>query len=174
MLCVIARIDPGARERLAALRRRAEAFVGEMGELYGHITLAAYLGEEEERFIASCRELLAGYAAFPVRYGRIEPLPATSILVASLEPEGTLLSLHGELAERWSGSLDRWTGTELWRPHTTLLHDPEGDLEAAAAALGEGFTPFAARVERIEFSRVEEEGYTIVGSVELPEVCSSP
>ena len=168
MLCVIARIDPGARERLAALRRRAEAFVGEMGELYGHITLAAYLGDEEARFIASCRELLAGYAAFPVRYGRIEPLPATSILVASPEKEGALLALHDAIAEKWSGALDRWTGNDAWKPHTTLLYEPEGDLEAAAAALKEGFIPFAARVERIEFSRVEENGYTIVGAVDLP------
>ena len=168
MLCVIARIDPGARERLADLRQTAEAWAAGTGELYGHITLAAYVGDEEDRFIASCRELLSGCRAFSVRYGRIEVLPATAILVASPEKEGTLLSLHDKIAEKWSGSLDQWTGDEYWRPHTTLLYDPDGDLAAAEAVLGKRFSPFSARVERIEFSRVEETGYTILGSVDLP------
>ena len=168
MLCVIARIDPGARERLAALRKTAEAWDSRRGELYGHITLVTYVGDEEERFIASCRALLSGRRAFSVRYGGIEILPATSILVASLEKEGELLSLHGEIAEKWSGGLDRWTGDERWKPHTTLLYDPDGDLTAAAAALEKRFVPFSARVERIEFSRVEETGYTILGSIDLP------
>ena len=83
MLCVIARVDPGARERLAALRKTAEAWDSRRGELYGHITLVTYVGDEEERFIASCRALLSGRRAFSVRYGVIEILPATSILVAS-------------------------------------------------------------------------------------------
>ncbi len=168
MLCVIARIDPGSRDRLAALRRSTKARDRRMGELYGHVTLATYLGEEETRFVASCRELFAGRPAFTVRYLEIEPLPATSILVASLEKEGSLLSLHDEIAAAWGGSLDKWTGTALWKPHTTLLYDPEGDLPALAAVLREAFTPFTARVERIEFSRVEGEGYTILGSVDLP------
>ena len=167
MLCVIARIDPDSRERLSALRRSAAG--SGAGELYGHVTLATYLGNEEDRFVASCRELISGCAAFSVRYGRIKLLPATSILVAALEKEGALLALHGRIAERWSGSLDEWTGEDLWLPHTTLLYDPVGDLAAAAAALAKAFVPFTARVERIEFSRVEETGYTIVGSVELPE-----
>lgn len=168
MLCVIARIDPGARERLAALRRTGGALDRRPGELYGHITLAAYVGDEEDRFIASCRELLSGCRAFSVRYGRIEVLPATSILVASPDKEGALLALHDAIAEKWSGALDRWTGDEGWKPHTTLLYDPDGDLEAAAALLRKEFSPFAARVERIEFSRVEETGYTIVDHMDLP------
>ena len=168
MLCVIARIDPGARERLAALRRAGEAWDSRPGELYGHITLAAYVGDEEDRFIASCRELLSRFSAFTVRYSRVELLSATSILVASPDKESTLLALHDAIAEKWSGSLDRWTGDALWQPHTTLLYDPYGDLEAAAAVLRKEFSPFTARVERIEFSRVEETGYTIVDHVDLP------
>ena len=167
MLCVIARIDPGARERLAALRRTGETWDSRTGELYGHITLATYVGDAEDRFIASCRELLSGCRTFSVRYGRIELLPATSILVATLEKEGTLLALHDAIAEKWSGSLDRWTGDERWKPHTTLLYNPDGDLAAAEAVLRKGFSPFTARVERIEFSRVEEAGYTIVDHVDL-------
>ena len=168
MLCVIARIDPSAREKLAALQRRAAVRDGRAGELYGHITLVTYMGDEEERFIASCRELLSGFSAFSVRYGRIELLSATSILVASPEKEGALLALHDAIADKWSGSLDRWTGDALWQPHTTLLYDPEADLTAVGAAIGKAFTPFSARVERIEFSRVEETGYTIVDHMDLP------
>ena len=168
MLCVIARIDPGARERLAALRRKAEARDTRRGELYGHVTLATYAGDEEDRFIASCRGLISGCPAFAVRYIRIEPLPATAILVASLEKEGVLLALHAEIAAAWRGSLDRWTGDASWKPHTTLIHDPCGDLQGIAAALEEAFVPFTARVERIEFSRVEEDGYTIVDGIDLP------
>ena len=168
MLCVIARIDPSAREKLAALQRRAAVRDGRAGELYGHITLVTYMGDEEERFIASCRELLSGFSAFSVRYGRIELLSATSILVASPEKTGTLLALHDAIAEKWSGALDRWTGDEGWKPHTTLLFNPDGDLAAAGAALAKEFSPFSARVERIEFSRVEETGYTIVDHVDLP------
>ena len=168
MLCVIARIDPGARERLAALRRTGGALDRRTGELYGHITLVTYVGDEEDRFIASCRELLSGCRAFSVRYVRIERLPATSILAASPDKEGALLALHDAIAEKWSGALDRWTGDERWKPHTTLLYNPDGDLTAAAAALEKRFVPFSARVERIEFSRVEETGYTILGSIDLP------
>ena len=168
MLCVIARIDPGARERLAALRRKAEARTERTGELYGHITLATYVGDEEERFIASCRGLISGRRAFAVRYARIEPLPATGILVASPEKNGVLLALHEEIAAAWRGSLDRWTGDADWKPHTTLIHNPCGDLQVIAAALEEAFVPFTARVERIEFSRVEEDGYTIVDGIDLP------
>ena len=122
----------------------------------------------EDRFIASCRELLSGCRAFSVRYGRIERLPATSILAASPDKEGALLALHDAIAEKWSGALDRWTGDEGWKPHTTLLYDPDGDLAAAEALLRKEFSPFAARVERIEFSRVEETGYTIVDHMDLP------
>ena len=168
MLCVIARIDPGARERLAALRRTGGALDRRTGELYGHITLVTYVGDEEDRFIASCRELLSGCRAFSVRYGRIERLPATSILAASPDKEGALLALHDAIAEKWSGALDRWTGDEGWKPHTTLLYDPDGDLAAAEVLLRKEFSPFAARVERIEFSRVEETGYTIVDHMDLP------
>lgn len=166
MLCVIARIDPGARERLAALRRTGGALDRRTGELYGHITLATYVGDEEDRFIASCRELLSGCRAFSARYGRIERLPATSILAASPDKEGALLALHDAIAEKWSGALDRWTGDEGWKPHTTLLYD--GDLAGAEALLRKEFSPFTARVERIEFSRVEETGYTIVDHMDLP------
>ena len=168
MLCVIARIDPGARERLAGLRQSGKAWDIRREELYGHITLATYVGNEEERFIASCRELFSGCRAFIVRYGQIEVLPATSILVASLEKEGTLLSLHEEIVKRWREGLDQWTGGKEWKPHTTLLVNPDGDLAAAEAILKKEFSPFSARVERIEFSRVEENGYTIVDHMDLP------
>ena len=153
MLCVIARVDPGARERLAALRKTAEAWDSRRGELYGHITLVTYVEDEEERFIAFCRALLSGRRAFSVRYGGIEILPATSILVASLEKEGELLSLHGEIAEKWSGGLDRWTGDERWKPHTTLLYNSDGDLTAAATAADGFVVALLSRYAFIDYSR---------------------
>lgn len=101
MLCVIAKIDSASRKRLAGIQRIAENFGIPVRELYGHITLATYLGEEEEAFIASCKASLPCRKAFPVRYDQIEVLDATSIIVASPRKEGNLAAIHGEIERRW-------------------------------------------------------------------------
>ena len=80
ILCVIAKIDAASRMRLAGIQRIAEDFGIPVRELYGHITLATYLGEEEEAFVASCKASLPCRKAFPVRYDQIEVLDATSIM----------------------------------------------------------------------------------------------
>ncbi len=167
MLCMIAKLDAGTTERLTALRRAAERFGIPGKALYGHVTLAAYVGDDVPAFLSSCRQLLRSFPAFSVTYDRIEVLSATSILVASPRNEGALARLHSAVAARWGRELDAWTGGSEWKPHTTLLYQPERDLAEIAAALREGFTPFTAAVERIEFSEVLERGYRIVDTVEL-------
>lgn len=51
MLCVIAKIDKCAVEKLKAIQRAA---VSESAArpIYGHITIAAYMGDDEVKFIA--------------------------------------------------------------------------------------------------------------------------
>ncbi len=167
MLCAIARIDTQSRDRLLALQKISERFGAAVRDLYGHITLATYIGEEEGSFIASCKEILSARAPFSVYYEKVEVLGATSIIVASPRNENALFDIHHDIAMRWGPYLDEWTDSDLWKPHTTLLYDPQADLQAIAEAMRKEFVPFYAQVNGIEFSRVTENGYTIVDSVDL-------
>lgn len=167
MLCVIAKLDKEATASLQALRTLAYA-PGEAGRpLHGHITLATYVGGDEAAFLRSCRELLRDLPAFSVSYGKLEVLAETSILVASPEPNPVLEALHRRIAAAFPGELDLWTGTERWQAHTTLFYSPQADLQALCRRMEAQFKPFAARVESIEFSRVLEDGFEILGVVAL-------
>ena len=167
MLCVIAKLDGAATEKLQALRSLAFP-PGEAGlPLHGHITLATYVGKEEARFLEACRELLRDAPAFSVRYGRLEVLEETSILAALPEPSPELEALHRRIAAAFPADLDLWTGTERWRAHTTLYYSPEADLESLLRRMETAFTPFTAHISAVEFSRVLESGYEILGAVKL-------
>lgn len=175
MLCVIAIIDSAATERLMKLGKIAERFGFPSQNVHGHITLATYLGDEEARFISSCKAILSGYRKFPVCYDKIETWLSTSgassFLVAIPRKETALAAIQREIAGEWSASLNEWTQEDTWSPHTSLLYIPGVRLDAAAQAMQEEFEPFAAQIDRIEFSSVrEKEGeftYEIVDSVAL-------
>ena len=167
MLCVIARLDDRSTEKLNALRMLAFP-PGEAGRpLHGHITLATCVGGDEAAFLRSCRELLRGVSAFSVPYGKLEVLEETSIIVASPEPNPALEALHRRIVRAHAAELDLWTGTERWQAHTTLFYSPQADLQALCRRMEAQFTPFTARVESIEFSRVLEDGFEILGVVAL-------
>ena len=102
MLCLIAKLDDTATETLAALRRALPGGAGK--PLYGHVTLAAYTGEDEAGFLRGCRELLAGLSAFSVQIGNLAVLEETSILVALPEKAGMLDALHRRVAARFGGT----------------------------------------------------------------------
>lgn len=170
MLCVIAKIDKCAVEKLKAIQREA---VSESAArpIYGHITIAAYVGDDEAKFIAFCKALLDGATRFTVKYTRLDALEKTSIVVAAAEKAGALGEFHRRIAEEYGDSLNQWTRTgEMWLPHTTLLHDPDMDMidmRDICRKMESSFEPFTAVVESIEFSRVTEAGYEIVGGIEL-------
>ncbi len=166
MLCLIAKLEAEATESLRALRRAALAPEPDPRPLHGHITLATYLGPEEA-FLRFGREELAGVPAFSVRYERLAVLEETSVLVALPAREGTLEALHRQVLARFGEELDRWTGSEVWLPHTSLLYDPEADLQALCRRLSAGFRPLTARVCALEFSRVLPDGYEILESLAL-------
>ena len=92
-------------------------------------------------------------------------------MVAAAEKAGALGKLHKRIAEEYGSSLNQWTRTdEIWLPHTTLLHDPDmdmNDMRDICRKMESSFEPFTAVVESIEFSRVTEAGYEIVGGIEL-------
>ena len=167
MLCLIAKLDDTATETLAALRRALPGGAGK--PLYGHVTLAAYTGEDEAGFLRGCRELLAGLSAFSVQIGNLAVLEETSILAALPEKAGALDALHRRVAARFGGELDKWTRDESWLPHVTLFYGPEADLPALCRQLDARFRPFSARVVALEFSRVLDPGYEIVDRVLLPD-----
>lgn len=164
MLCLIARLDRDSTERLDRLRSSACA---SPAPLHGHITVAAYTGDNGEAFTAACRELADGLPAFDVRYSRIEVLEETSIIVATPEISEPLRTLHQRISERFGDSLDRWTVGNAWAPHTTLFYDPKADLHALCRKMSEQFSPFTARIDTLEFSRVLEQGYEPAGSIRL-------
>lgn len=166
MLCVIAKLNGEATEKLMAIRKAAlsDAVVT---PLYGHITIATYTGDNEAQFIRFCKSLLAGMRSFPVRYEKIAVLEATSIIVASPEKSGPLEALHLGIAEKYNRFLHPWTQIGQWCPHTTLLYGPGLDLQRICREMSASFVPFSAQISGIEFSRVLESGYAIIDSVVL-------
>ena len=57
MLCVIAKLDKRSTEKLMAIQKAAAPDT-DGKPLHGHITLAAYMGEDEAGFMAFCAALL--------------------------------------------------------------------------------------------------------------------
>ena len=168
MLCVIAKLNEEATEKLMSIRTAALPGAA-LKPLHGHITVASYTGDRQAQFIQFCKSQIAGISPFPVRYERIEVLEDTSIIVASPETSGTLEALHRRIAEAYNDSLNPWTQADRWYPHTTLLYDPNLDLHRICGEISGHFTPFSAQISRIEFSRVLESGYEIIDRVELTE-----
>ena len=167
MLCAIAKIDTHSREKLRTLQQVTERFGITVKKLYGHITLATYIGEDDSAFIAACKEILSAYTPFSVYYEKVEMLSATSIIVASPRKENALLGINNDIAAQWGVSLDNWTNNDHWQPHTTLIYNPQIDLQVIVEAMRKEFVPIIAHVTRIEFSHVTENGYEIVDSIDL-------
>ena len=168
MLCVIAKLPESAAEKLDGLRKAVVPDAAAKAPLYGHITLATYLGNEEEWFIRSCRESLTGFPAFEIEYDQLGVLEASSIVVALPQLSEQLASLHRRLTEGFESDLDNWTRDETWVPHTTLFYGPGSDLQGICRSMESLFTPFRAVVNTIEFSRVLEAGFEILGRMDLP------
>ena len=163
MLCVIAKLPPEATEKLNALVKAVKP----SARLHGHITIATYLPEDDRAFMDACEEMLREYGPFTVRYGKIEVLSKTSIIVATPSRANELVSLHSRISGSFGESLDQWTRGEDWYPHTTLLYDPTADLNALCAEMQKHFSPFETQISQIEFSKVEEKEYTILKTIEL-------
>ena len=167
MLCVIAKIDNAARERLNELCKVVEEFDLPVRYLYGHITLVSYIGQNEADFIAQCKTALKTWRSFPVGYHCVELLPPTPSIVASPELSRELVALHDLLLSVAPSEMDAWSAKEVWHPHTILFYHTEADLQAIAERMRNFFAPFTAEVVRIEFSRVTDSGYEIVDSITL-------
>lgn len=167
MLCVIAKLDEAAAEKLAEIQKSALKEGQPYRQVYGHVTIAAYTGEEESQFIHSVKKLLEGTAAFDITYEKIEVLDETSIIAAIPAYSAELSSIHRIIAERYDDSLDRWTKEGSWYPHTTLFYSPDADLQEICLKMRQSFVPFSAGVCRIEFSKVLQNGYEIIDSLNL-------
>lgn len=70
MLCMIAKLDNEATEKLLSLQRIALSAMPAIKPLHGHITIAAYMGENETAFIRFCKELLSSAAPFLIFNGQ--------------------------------------------------------------------------------------------------------
>lgn len=167
MLCVIAKLDSDSIEKLRALQNKANDFNVFPADLYGHITIAAYIGDDELAFIKECKKMIKGIGPFIVRYDKLEVLSETEIIVASLQKNGALLYLHDNIEAQYGEFLNQWTVTEKWYPHTTLLSNSKSELTKICKAMQESFFSFQAVVNSIEFSRVTEAGYEIVDRITL-------
>ena len=166
MICVIAKLAPDAAERLNILRKAVASEEQLIKPFHGHITIASYLPDDGE-FLRTCSEIIRDTSPFHVRYEKLEVLSATSIIVAVPSKPDALLDLHSRIAERFGQSLDRWTCGTDWYPHTTLLYDPDADLDRLCRNMQEYFVPFETCISQVEFSKVEETEYTVLSSVDL-------
>ncbi len=167
MLCVIAKLDNKATDLLIEIQRTAFPAGAVIKTLYGHITLATYIGDDELRFVRSCKRSLTGVSAFDIVYDKVEVLDETSIIVATPAKSESLVFLHQCITEIYGDALDRWTKGNCWYPHTTLVFGPQLDLHSICNKMASSFSPFAASVSRIEFSRVYANGYEIIDSLDL-------
>ena len=167
MLCVIAKIDNAARERLNELCKVVEEFDFPVRYLYGHITLVSYIGQNEEDFVKQCKTVLKNWRAFPVDYNCVELLPPTPSIVASPELSQELVAIHDLLLSVAPSEMDSWSAKEVWHPHTTFFYHTEADLQAIAERMRKIFVPFTAEIVRIEFSRVTDGGYEVIDYITL-------
>jgi len=167
MLCVIAKLNEEARERLLSVQEPVVSFGLSKRPLYGHITLATFVEGDEAALIESVKANLYGEKAFSVQYEGIAELDETFIVVALLRKTQGLLNLQRKVTEGRDCLLDRWTHSAIWQPHTTLVHQPGMILCEVADAMQARFVPFEARINRVEFSRVTENGYEIVDGIDL-------
>ena len=161
MLCVIAKLPDDASEKLRMLRDSVLSCERAGGPLYGHITIATYLPEDDRRFAEACAETIRRYGPFSVHYERISVLNRTSIIAALPSMSEELVTLHSRIADLYGCELDRWTAGRDWQPHTTLFYDPAADLQVLCRKMQQRFVPFETRISRIELSEVRENGYTI-------------
>ena len=168
MLCVIAKIDENARQKLYFLQKAAEKEFGIAPRyLHGHVTLLTCVSGEESELIDRSRKALEGEWAFTLNYETIDVLQESSIIVAKAKRCCALDELHGKLARANGEFLDKWTVREKWTPHTTLLYSRNADLQKIAVHMRRYFEPFEARIEEVEFSQVTDDGYRILESFRL-------
>lgn len=167
MLCVIAKLDPRSTQTLRSLQEKIRPDSAGISPLYGHITLATYMGDNEAQLIRFCKTEFAELASFPVQYTKLAVWASTSILVALPEKSSALEAVHHRITEAFHDSLNPWTQEGLWQPHTTLLFEPALDLTQICRRGSMYFTPFSAEITRIEFSRILASGYEIVDHVDL-------
>lgn len=167
MLCVIAKLDDAVTKTLMTFQKIAYGEHQNRGTLYGHITVAAYMSDDEAGFISACKGYLDHFPAFDIIFDKIEVLDETSIIVASPRRTKTLELLHQCITDNFNDALDKWTKADVWYPHTTLYYDPEADLGKICSKMREHFVPVTSHIAAIEFSRVMESGYEIVDHVNL-------
>ena len=167
VLCVIAKLDEDANERLASLRAAVFPGISALPPLYGHITMATYLPEDHKAFIKGCGEVLDAFPAFTVRYERIGFFTVSGVIFAQPSESPTLSAIHRRIAEKYGQDLDQWTGGADWFPHTTLLSVPLADPDDACRAMQRLFVPFETRICRVEFSLVGDTGFTVLGGADL-------
>ncbi len=167
MLCVIAKLDQKATDQLNEIKRTAYPAGADKKPIYGHITLAAYIGDDELRFVRFCKRAMEDVSAFHIVYHKIKVLDETSIIVAAPEKSEPLVFLHQRIAEEYDDDLDRWTKGDGWYPHTTLVYGPQLDLHSICSQMASSFSPLEASVKRIEFSRVCENSYEIIDGLDL-------
>lgn len=169
MLCVLARIDEKARCRLRLLQKEAEKCGIPLRHLHGHITLAAYTGEDIAAFAKACKQILTRYHAFAVHYEHLSILREPSTIAACVSRTGVLDDLQSQIAGEWAEELNIWSQRSVWLPHTTLVQDAKSDLDTVLKTMKSRFEPFDATVSCIEFSLVKQDGYEIIDSVYLNE-----
>lgn len=167
MLCVIARLDEQAVSLLQELQSAAVQWGAAPRRIHGHITLVSYMGEDEQAFLAHCKQILRTTDMFSVEYEALTVLRETDIIVASPRKTDQLRELHRSLGSGYWERLDRWSQKEIWRPHTTLVYGLDLNLDQLCRLMWDRFHPFAAWVTKIEFSRVTADGYEIVDFIDL-------
>lgn len=167
MLCVIAKLDEEANERLASLRNAVFPDSSALPPLYGHITLVTYLPEDHKAFVRDCGDILKAFPAFRVRYERIGHFSLGSVIFAQPSESPYLSAIHRRIAEKYGQDLDQWTRGEDWFPHTTLLSVPAADPDDARRAMQRLFVPFETRIGRVEFSLVGDTGFTVLEGADL-------
>lgn len=167
MICVIAKLDDSATAELTSVIKRAFPADKVIKPIYGHITIASYIGNDEDCFVRSCMDKLGGGKSFDVCFEKIVVLAETSIIAAIPKRSEQIDDLYNTIEKMFGNDLDKWSRKEYRCPHTTLYYDPQSDLEGICSLISGSFVPFFAKVRAIEFSRVADNGYDIIARLPM-------
>lgn len=172
MLCAIAKLDSAAQERLMYIAESVMHFGLTPKRVYGHITLATYISGDEGELLAYCKEALRAQPPITVYYDALKIISTNCIVVAPCQTQ-ELTALYSRLQTRYTEYLDEWTRGGAWLPHTTLAYHPTADLNAMLYEMNKRFAPFEAKISCVDFSRVTDSGYEILGCVDLGRICAN-
>ncbi len=168
-ICAILCLDEETNNRIQAYR---DALIDKYGlpkdSIYPHITLAFYLGIDQNKIIEYTEKFVEGMKSFGIQYISVEVFSGNCV-TCIVSPSSEIIELYNMYHLEYDSYCDMWTQKEnkLWKPHSTIYVGSESKLEEMKSHIEVDFVPFEGKVTRFELSQINEDGFEIIYSKEL-------